>query len=325
MGILVTGGAGYIGSFMTKRLLDGGYEVVVADSLLRGHKSSVDPRAKLEVGDLGQETFLADLFTAYKFDAVIHFAGYISTGESMENPGLYFLNNAMVPVKLLEKMNKYHVENFIFSSTAAVYGDPIQIPIPEDHPKHPTNPYGQSKLMVEQILEWYQKIYSINFVALRYFNAAGAALDGSMGEDHKPESHIIPNVIHAMLTNSEFLLYGTDYHTQDGTAVRDYIHVLDLVEAHVLALKKLEKDSGGFIYNVGTGKGYSNKEVIGMVEQICDKKVIVKQTARRLGDAETLVADPTCIKKDLHVEPKYSDLKTIVETAWRWHKKRGSK
>lgn len=321
MKILITGGAGYIGSLMTKRLLDQNDEIVVADSLERGHKSAVDTRAILAVGNLRDKDFLDKLFNKHNFDAVIYFAGFISMGESMEKPFMYFDNNIMGALELLERMTKSNTRSFIFSSTAGVYGNPTQVPIPENHPKNPTNPYGESKSMVEDILKWYEKIFGINYVSLRYFNAAGAALDASLGEAHQPESHIIPNAMKAVLSNTEFLLYGDDYNTPDGTCIRDYIHVLDLVEAHVLALKKLQVEKGGFIYNAGTGKGFSNKEVLDMVKKVSGIEVRVRRDTRRLGDAEILVADVTKITNELGFSAKYSDLETIVKTAWEWHKR----
>ena len=322
MKILVTGGAGYIGSFMVKRLLEEKYEVVVADSLERGHKEVVDSRAKLKIGNLSDDNFLEDVLKNDKFDAIIHFAGYISMEESMRLPGIYFTNNTFMTLKLLEKAAKYSVNKIIFSSTAGVYGNPIKVPISEDHPKNPENPYGESKLMVENLLKWFQKIHGISFVALRYFNACGAALDGSMGEDHNPETHIIPKAIEAVLTNNPFTLFGNDYKTKDGTCERDYIHVLDLVEAHILALKKLLNEPGGYCYNVGTGNGFSNKEIVEMVKKISGTDFKVQMNPRRPGDADELVADPTKINTELMFKPKYSDLETIVKTAWIWHKNR---
>lgn len=320
MKILVTGGAGYIGSFMVKRLLEEKYEVVVIDSLERGHKEAVDSRASLKVGNLLDENFLQTTLKADKFDAIIHFAGYISMEESMRRPEIYFNNNTFATLKLLEKAKEFSINKFIFSSTAGVYGNPLSVPIPESSPKNPENPYGESKLMVENILKWFQKIYGTSFAALRYFNACGAALDGTMGENHNPETHIIPKAIQAALSNQSFTLFGDDYKTKDGTCVRDYIHVLDLVEAHVLALKKLDSAPGAYYYNVGTGKGFSNKEIIGMVKQISgiDFKVEIKE--RRPGDADELVADNTKITKELNFAANHSDLQTIISTAWQWHK-----
>lgn len=319
MNILVTGGAGYIGSFMVDRLITGGYHVSVADTLERGDKQKVNPQAELLQGNIGDKAFLKDILRNHDFDAVIHFAGYISMAESMQNPSLYFENNTFTVVPLLEAMHEKNIKKFIFSSTAGVYGNPLHTPIKEDHPTNPTNPYGESKLMLERILIWYEKIYGINFTSLRYFNAAGAALDGKNGENHTPESHIIPNAIKAVLDQSEFSLYGTDYNTPDGTCIRDYIHVLDLIEAHVLALEKLQESRGGFIYNVGTGKGYSNKEVLEMVKTVSGRDFTITQMERRPGDADVLVADPKKIQDALGFSPKYSDLETIVKTAWQWH------
>lgn len=306
---------------MTKRLLDDGVNVVVADSLERGHKSALDLRASFTQGDLRSKEFVKDLFEQNKIDGVVHFAAYISMAESMEDPGMYFDNN-VDPVRLiLEQMHHHNVKSFIFSSTAGVYGNPAQVPIPEDHQKKPTNPYGESKLLVEQMLKWYQKIYGINYVALRYFNAAGASLDGSLGEQHDPETHIIPNVIKAALSGDKFTLFGDNYDTPDGTCVRDYIHVLDLVEAHILALKKIQKNNGGFFYNVGTGKGYSNKEVVDKVKEISGKDIVIEMAERRPGDAGQLIADASKIQHELGFSPKHSDLATIVSSAWKFHSK----
>lgn len=319
MKILVTGGAGYIGSFMTKRLLDDGNEVVVLDSLERGYKTALDERVILLEGTLLDNDFVKKIFTEHTFDAVIHFAGYISVAESVEKPSMYFTNNLIATLTLLDQMVNSGVNKLIFSSTAAVYGSPLKIPIPEDHPKNPESPYGESKLMVERILYWYAKTKGLRSVALRYFNAAGGALDGSMGENHVPETHIIPNAIRSLFEKKPFTLYGTDYRTDDGTCIRDYIHVLDLAKAHVLALKKIQNDEGAFAYNVGTGKGYSNKQIIDMVEKVSRQKLEVILASRRPGDADVLVADPSKINSELDFLPQYSDLETIVSSAWKWH------
>jgi len=321
MKILVTGGAGYIGSFMVKRLLNDGHEVVIADSLERGDASSLDSRATLAKGSLLDKDYLADLFTNHQFDGVIHFAGYISVGESVKEPGLYFTNNFTATQNLLDQMAAKDVHNIIFSSTAAVYGNPKQVPIPEDHPKDPESPYGDSKWMIERMLGWYQKSKGINYVALRYFNASGAALDGSLGETHNPETHIIPNAIKAALSAKPFTLFGTDYPTKDGTCVRDYIHVLDLAEAHVLALKKIMADKDGLAFNVGTGNGYSNQEILDMVQKVSGKTLEIKREARRGGDPNELIADVSKIKRELGFSPQHSDLETIVTSAWKWHSK----
>ena len=321
MQVLVTGGAGYIGSFMTKRLLREGYEVVVIDSLEKGHKEAIDEKATFVKGNILDKKFLDELFKSYSFDAVFHFAAYISMGESMEKPGMYFENNVLGSVNVFDAMAKHNVKSLIFSSTAGVYGNPEVTPIPEDHPKRPTNPYGESKLFVEKILQWYHTIHGINSVCLRYFNAAGAALDGSIGEAHAPETHIIPNIISAVLRNNPFSLFGTDYKTDDGTCVRDYIHVLDLAESHILCLKGLRHKSGALHYNVGTGKGYSNKEVIDMVKKVTSSDIAIQKVEKRPGDAEVLIANPDKIKRELGFIPKYSDLETIVITAWEWHRR----
>ena len=322
MKVLVTGGAGYIGSFMVKRLLDDGHEVVVADSLERGHESSLDKRAIFVKGNLLEQEFVSQLFSEHQYDCVMHFAAYIAVGESMQHPGLYFRDNVFTTISLLDAMKEHGVKKFIFSSTGTVYGTPTVNPIPESHAKNPENPYAESKYMVEKILHWYFVVHGIGSAVLRYFNASGAAEDGSLGEDHDPETHLIPNAIKAALTNSDFTLFGDNYDTRDGTCIRDYIHVLDLIEAHVLTLKKLDEQNGEYIYNVGTGRGSTNKEVLEMVKKISGVSfpIIVKE--RRPGDVAETVADATKIKEDLGFSPQYSDLETIIKTAWEWHKKR---
>lgn len=321
MKILITGGAGYIGSFMIRQVCNREDEVVVVDSLERGHRDAVDPKIKLIIGDLKDKSFVDSIFSKEKFEAVVHFAGYISMAESVSNPYLYFNNNLNVSLNVIESMVKHRINNFIFSSTAGVYGNPVNIPISEDHPKNPTNPYGESKLIVEKILSWYRKRYGLSFASLRYFNACGASLDGKMGEQHFPETHLIPNVMNAILNKSIFTLYGDDYDTQDGTCIRDYIHVIDLVEAHILTISKLISSGGGFFYNVGTGQGHSNRQILDAIIKTSGSKVNIKIAERRPGDAEVLLADPTLIKKDLGFTPKYSDLGTIIKSAWEWHKK----
>jgi UDP-glucose 4-epimerase len=320
MKILVTGGAGYIGSFMVKRLLDDGHEVVVADSLERGHKEMLDSRAIFMQGNILDKNFVSSLFTTHTYDAVMHFAAFIAVGESMEHPGMYFEDNVFTTINLLDAMHEHKTKHFIFSSTGTVYGTPQKLPVPEDHRKDPENPYAESKLMVERVLHWYYQIHGIGFAILRYFNASGGALDGSMGERHDPETHLIPRAIHAALTNTEFSLFGEDYDTHDGTAVRDYIHVLDLVEAHMLTLKKLQEQNGEYIYNVGTGKGASNKEVISMIKKVSEKDFPVVSKPRREGDVAETVADTTKIQNELGFSPKHSDLETVIKSAWEWHK-----
>lgn len=319
--ILVTGGAGYIGSFMVRGLLEKGYEVVVLDSLERGNPYVIPENVSFYKGKVGDRELLEKIAQENPFEAVIHFAGYISMKESMENPSLYFEQNTYQTLQFLENLKNLDKKYIIFSSTAGVYGNPERVPIHEDDRKDPTNPYGESKLMVERILYWYNKIYSVNYAVLRYFNACGASLDGSFGEKHTPETHIIPVALQALKEEKEFILYGTDYNTPDGTCVRDYVHVLDLVNAHMLALEKILNNPGGYTYNVGTGKGYSNREIVGMIEEVTGRKLNYGERERRPGDADELVADVTRIKDDLGFEPQYSDLKTIIETAWKWHNK----
>jgi UDP-glucose 4-epimerase len=321
MKVLVTGGAGYIGGFMVKRLLDDGHEVVVADSLERGHESAVDKRATLLKGNLLESGFVSQLFSEHQYDCVMHFAAFIAVGESMLQPGLYFRNNVFTTVSLLDAMKENGVGKFIFSSTGTVYGTPKTNPIPETHEKNPENPYAESKYMVEKILHWYYVVHGIGSAVLRYFNASGAAQDGSLGEDHDPETHLIPNAIKAALHNSEFALFGDDYDTRDGTCIRDYIHVLDLIEAHVVTLKKLEEKNGEYIYNVGTGHGSTNKEIVEMVKKISGVPFPITVKERRPGDVAETTSDPTKIKNELGFTPKYSDLETIIKTAWQWHAK----
>ena len=322
MKILVTGGAGYIGSFMTKALLNRGDDVTVFDNLERGRRDSIDEKANFIKGDIKNSTDLDLLLANSSFDAAIHFAGLIAVGESEENPDLYYQNNVVGSKLFFEACIKHNIKKLIFSSSAAVYGNPTVIPIPENHPKNPTSEYGKNKLEVEGVLSQLKSInQDISFAILRYFNAAGAALDGSIGENHMPETHIIPNIIRAILEGEKFDLFGIDYNTKDGTCIRDYVHVLDLIEAHVLVLDKLRNENGEFIYNVGTGNGYSNRDVIEMVKKISDRKLIVEELERRPGDADTLIADPAKIKSELGFSPKYSDLETIVKTAWEWHTK----
>lgn len=318
--ILVTGGAGYIGSFAAYALKKQGYDVVVFDDLSRGHKRAITG-LRLIKGDLVTDRNLLDhLFKKEKFEAILHFAAFIEVGESVEKPALYFRNNVLGSLNLFEAAIKNGVDKLVFSSSAAVYGEPKKVPIKEEHPKNPTNPYGETKLMVERLLYWFDKIHGLRSISIRYFNTAGAALDGSLGEHHEKETHLIPLAIRSALTRKEFTINGDDYPTPDGTCIRDYIHVLDLVESHILALKALGKGSKTTSYNAGIGKGYSVKEVVGMVKEISGVDFPVRIGPRRPGDPAQLVASPEKIKKELGFKPKYSDLKTIVETAWKWHK-----
>lgn len=319
--ILVTGGAGYIGSFTIKALQDQGFAPVVFDSLETGHQEAI-PDTKIYVGDLRNDLSLLDqVFQKEKPEAVIHFAAYIEVGESVRDPQKYFYNNVVGTLNLLKSMIKNKVIRIVFSSTAAVYGEPEKVPIREDHSKRPTNPYGEAKLMVEKILQWYAGAYGIKAIALRYFNAAGAALDGSFGQDYPVPTHLITRACEAALgKRKNFQIFGNDYPTPDGTCIRDYIHVLDLAQAHVAALKFLEKSKNGFsVYNVGTGKGNSVLDVVKMVKKVSGVSFPAPFGLRREGDPARLVASSEKIQKELGWQPRYSDLRTIVETAWKWH------
>jgi len=306
MKVLVTGGAGYIGSITAAVLEKAGHQPVIYDI-----KNNQDVKDTLR---------LKKTLAAEKIEAVMHFAAYIEMGESVLNPQKYFDNNFLGSRSLLEAMTDVGVNKIIFSSTAGVYGNPERVPIKEGDRKAPENPYGQSKLMVEELLKFYDRTEAVRSISLRYFNASGATLDSNLGEAHQPESHLIPNVIKAVLENKAFTLHGKDYPTPDGTCIRDYIHVVDLAEAHILALKALASGHATDVYNVGTGQGYSNLEVIKMIEKISGKQVKLIIGARRPGDANELVADPAKIIKELHWQPRHSDSETIITTAWNWHK-----
>ena len=314
----MTGGAGYIGSQMVRQLKEKNHEVIIFDDLTSGHKEAVG-QTPMVTGDLLDQTLLENLFSEHQFEAVMHFAGVISMKESTENPYKYFQINTFGALNLLETMVKHHVLKLIFSSSAGVYGNPISLPIKEDDAQKPTNPYGESKLMVEKILAWYDKVYNLRSISLRYFNASGANLDGQFGEDHQDETHLIPLACQAALQSKEFMIYGNDYQTKDGTCVRDYVHVIDLCEAHLLALDALISGHKTDAFNVGPGIGFSNIEVVEMVKKVSGINFPVKFGPRRPGDANELVADPSKIKNELNWQPKYSDLETIVKTAWQWH------
>jgi len=318
MKILVTGGAGYIGSITAKLLGGKGHEVVVFDNLKQGHKESVS--AKLVVGDLLNSKDL-ELLKGENFDAVVHFAALALAGESMEKPFEYFQNNIQGGLNLLEFMRKSDIKKIVFSSTCAIYGTPQKLPVSENTEQNPESVYGESKLAFEKVLRWYDEIYGIKYINLRYFNAAGASLDGQLGEDHNPETHIIPNAINAVLNNSEFELYGNNYNTKDGTTIRDYIHVEDLAIAHIMAIDKLNRTNKSDSFNLGTGVGYSNQQVLDMVRKISGVDFRIKVTPRRPGDPPEIYADNSKAEKELGFTPKYSDLNTIVKTAWNWHKR----
>ena len=318
--ILVTGGAGYIGSFMIRHLKDAGYEPIVADNFSSGHLKAVEGFNYCQVDLLYEKDKLDVIFEKEEIAGVIHMASYIQMGESFRNPAKYFENNLIVAINVLNAMQRFNVNNFIFSSSAGVYGNPESLPINEEDIKIPENPYGQTKLMIEEMLPWYEKAYGMKYINIRYFNAAGAALDGSIGEDHPEESHLIPLALNAAINNKEFTIFGNDYNTPDGTCVRDYIHVLDLVENHTMALSYLFDGGKSNSFNAGVGRGYSNNEVVKTIEEVTGKKMNIKYGERRKGDADSLYASNEKIKKVLGWQSKY-DLKKIIETAYLWHSK----
>jgi UDP-glucose 4-epimerase len=323
MSILVTGGAGYIGSHVIKDLIENDFDVITVDNLKKGHKKAV-LGGKLIVGDITDTEFLKEVFSYNEIEAVVHLAADSLVGESMENPGKYYHNNFDNGIKLLDVMLEHDVKNIVFSSTAAVYGEPQQIPIKENHPIDPTNPYGESKYFFEKAMERYDKLFDLNYMSLRYFNAAGADLSGKIGEDHDPETHLIPLVLDTALGKRDKLyIFGNDYDTRDGTCVRDYIHVNDLAKAHTLALQALMEGKESRIYNLGNGEGYTVKEVIETARKVTNQEIPAENSSRREGDPAVLIASSAKIKKELNWQADYPELEKIIETAWNWHKKGG--
>jgi UDP-glucose 4-epimerase len=316
--VLVTGGAGYIGGVVTSQLLGRGYKVVVLDDLSNSSKASVVASAKFLEGSIADRTLLDRIFRENKVGAVMHFAAFIEAGESMKFTEKYFRNNTANALTLLEALLAHGVKRFVFSSTAALYGTPERTPIEETDKLQPTNAYGESKLLVEHMLDWMNRIHGLRYACLRYFNAAGAA--GERGEDHHPESHLIPLILQVALEQRDNIsIYGTDYPTPDGTCVRDYVHISDLASAHLLALEAL-KEKEKLIYNLGNGKGFSVREVVEAVRRITGHAVPVKETGRRAGDPAVLVASSEKIKKDLGWKPEYPGLESIIKTAWDWRR-----
>ncbi len=314
MNVFVTGGAGYIGSICTEELLNAGHTVTVYDDLSEGHRSAVDPRAKFVLGRPEEATHLLEAVQAAGPEAILHFAANALVGESMTNPGKYFRNNVANGLKLLEAAVAAKVKKFVFSSTCATYGPPDTVPMTEDLPQRPINPYGESKLMFEKMLNWYRQLHGLEFVAFRYFNAAGAS--EKLGEHHRTETHLIPNVLKVPLGQASHCeIYGTDYPTPDGTCIRDYIHIIDLAQAHILALAPGKQ---GF-YNLGNGDGYSVRQVIQMCEKVTGQKITAVEKPRRPGDPPKLVASAAKAIRDLGWKPKYPKLQDIVATAWAWH------
>jgi UDP-glucose 4-epimerase len=319
--ILVVGGAGYIGAHMVRKLLKSRFDVVILDNLSTGSRKLVQGGEWVQ-GNLGDSNLLDRVFTEHAFDAVMHFAAFSQVGESMDQPLKYYRNNLAETVALLDAMVRHNVKRFIFSSTAAVYGEPVAIPIAEDHPCTPTNPYGNTKLAVERMLAYCDAAHGLKYTALRYFNAAGADDSGEIGELHDPETHLIPIVLKAASGQIDHIqVFGNDYPTTDGTCIRDYVHVNDLAQAHLLALDALLQGGESAVYNLGSSNGYSVKEVIGKAEAVTGKKIPVMEAPRRSGDPAILVASSEKIKRELGWMPAYENLETIIRTAWNWHLK----
>lgn len=321
MAVLVCGGAGYIGSHAVARLLENGEEVVVVDSLYKGHRGAVPEEVKLYIGDMADEVFMTRVFESNEIDSVMHFAADSLVGESVEKPLKYYENNVYGTLCLLKVMTRFEVDKIVFSSTAATYGEPENIPILETDKTEPTNPYGETKLAVEKMLKWCSRAYGVNHVVLRYFNVAGAHESGVIGEDHLPETHLVPLVLQVALGKREKIyMYGDDYDTHDGTCIRDYIHVMDLVDAHILALKKLRNGGESNTYNLGNGNGFTVKEVIETARKVTGHSIPAEVAPRRAGDPAKLVASSETAMKELGWKPGYSSLEKIIESAWKWHK-----
>lgn len=321
MKVLIVGGAGYIGSHMVKMLHLAGHDVVTLDNLSNGYSDAVLYGEFIE-GDIADRQLLDQLFSKYQFDGVMHFASYIQVGESVEKPAMYYENNVSNTLTLLSAMTDADIKCFIFSSTAAIFGEPEYVPIDEQHTKQPINPYGHSKLMVEQILRDLDHAHGLKSVCLRYFNAAGADSDGELGERHIPETHLVPLVLQAASGRRDNIsIFGTDYDTPDGTCVRDYIHIEDLCSAHLLALEYLVSGGDSRVYNMGNGQGYSIRDVIDTVKKVTGSDFKVVEAPRRDGDPARLVADSKLLQNELGWEPKYPDLETIIQHAWNWEKK----
>ncbi|UTR11842.1 UDP-glucose 4-epimerase GalE [Evansella sp. LMS18] len=322
MAVLVCGGAGYIGSHAVAELLNKGEEVVVVDNLQMGHKEAVLQGAKLYDGDLRDKDFLNRVFEENEINAVIHFAADSLVGVSMEEPLQYYNNNVYGAMCLLEVMKDHGVKVIVFSSTAATYGEPVNIPIMETDPTIPTNPYGETKLAIEKMLKWCEEAYGIRSISLRYFNVAGAHMNGEIGEDHTPETHLIPIVLQVALGQREkIMIFGDDYDTPDGTCIRDYIHVNDLIDAHLLALEKLRSGAGSNVFNLGNGSGFSVKEVIDTARKVTGHGIPAETAPRRAGDPAKLVASSEKAQQELGWKPNHPSLEAIIESAWNWHQK----
>lgn len=323
--ILVTGGAGYIGSHAVLALKEKGYDVVILDNLVYGHRDVVENSLKVElvVGDTCDRALLDQIFNNREITAVMHFAAYAYVGESVENPAKYYHNNVVGTLTLLEAMQAANIDKFVFSSTCATYGVPETVPIPENHPQNPINPYGASKLMVERILQDFDRAYNFKSVIFRYFNAAGADPQGRTGEDHNPETHLIPLILLTALGKRNAIkIFGTDYPTRDGTCIRDYIHVTDLAQAHVLGLEYLLNDGKSEIFNLGNGNGFTVREMIATTKAVTEKEFTVEEADRRPGDPPMLVGSSEKARQILGWQPQYADLSNIIRHAWQWHQNR---
>jgi UDP-glucose 4-epimerase len=319
MAVLVTGGLGYVGSHSVKQLVERGEDVIVLDNLLFGHKEAACG-SRVVIGDIGDRDLLRSLFSNNRIDAVMHFAALADVPESVADPRKYYDVNISRSLAMLDVMLEHDVKMMIFSSSAATFGEPKVVPIPEDHPKDPTNPYGRSKLMLEEILREYERAYGLRAISLRYFNASGADPSGEIGEDHTPEHHLVPIVIQVALGQREKVnVYGTDWPTRDGTCVRDYVHVTDLAQAHLRGLDALRNGHATAEYNLGNGSGYTVMEVIRTVEEVTKRKINSVSAERRPGDPAVLVASSEKIMRDLGWKPQFPELRTIIETAWKWH------
>lgn len=320
MRVLVVGGAGYIGSHCVRQLIAAGHEPYVLDNLAYGHREALAQGVPFFEADLGDKPVVSKILTENKIDLVMHFAAFINVGESVSHPFKYYENNLVKTLRLLEAMHETGVNKFVFSSTCATHGIPTRLPMTEDLPQHPINPYGQTKLDVENALKIISHAHGLSFAAFRYFNASGAAVDASIGEDHKPETHLIPLIIQAALGQREHItIFGTDYNTPDGTCLRDYVHVDDLSRAHIAVFDKLAEPGAQYFYNLGTGTPSSVREIIAAVETVSGKKVKVVEAERRPGDPDALYADSTRAKKELGWKIEFDTVEKIVETAWRWH------
>ena len=320
MAILVCGGAGYIGSHAVHALVEKGEEVVIVDNLQTGHRGALNPAAKFYEGDIRDASMLDKIFTENKIEAVIHFAANSLVGESMEKPLLYFNNNVYGMQVLLEAMVRHGVDKIVFSSTAATYGEPKRVPIHEDDETCPTNTYGETKLTMEKMMKWVSRANGVRYVSLRYFNAAGALPDGSIGEDHKTETHLIPLILQVPTGRRDHItVFGDDYPTPDGTCLRDYIHVVDLADAHVLALEYLRKGGASDIFNLGNGQGFSVKEMIAAAEKATGRSIKVEIGARRAGDPAQLIASSEKARTVLGWKPQFTDVEQVIGTAWKWH------